>query len=135
MCVGRRPRGRLSGALEEAAGACDGDRLIHHPLADAEVLVNPFGNVFVVAGNFLGLETGPRTSRNGAESDEPFSKYRVFGWGENSRQAGRALHSGEEGRDWEHGVSDVDSKLSRGAQSLGSKRGERTENGIEGVMC
>jgi hypothetical protein len=45
-------------ALKEAAGAGNGNGLVHHPLADAEVLVDPLGNFLVLAGNFVALETG-----------------------------------------------------------------------------
>lgn len=50
-------RKKSSLALKEAAGAGNGDRLIHHPLADAEILVDPPGDFFVFAGNFVALET------------------------------------------------------------------------------
>jgi hypothetical protein len=44
--------------LEEAAGPRDGHRLIQHPLADVQVLLDPDVNLFVL-GNGLLLETGP----------------------------------------------------------------------------
>lgn len=45
--------------LEPPARRGDGDRLIHHPLTDIEVRVDPFLDIFVV-GNLVGLETGSR---------------------------------------------------------------------------
>lgn len=39
---------RLTLPLEPAAASCDGDALIHHPLANAEVLVYPDVDVFVL---------------------------------------------------------------------------------------
>lgn len=45
--------------LEPAAGPGDGDRLIHHPLADAEILVDPLLHLLVLARDLLRLETGP----------------------------------------------------------------------------
>lgn len=44
-------------ALEIAGGTQDGNGLIHHPLANAEVAIDPFLEVFVV-GDFVGVETG-----------------------------------------------------------------------------
>lgn len=49
-------------ALEIAGGTQDGNGLIHHPLANAEVAIDPFLEVFVV-GDFVGVETGGKTSR------------------------------------------------------------------------
>lgn len=43
--------------LEPAAGGGDGDGLVHDPLADVEVGVDPFLDVFVV-GDLVGVETG-----------------------------------------------------------------------------
>lgn len=43
--------------LEPAAGGGDGDGLVHDPLADVEVRVDPFLDVFVV-GDLVGVETG-----------------------------------------------------------------------------
>lgn len=43
-------------ALKEAAGPGNGDRLIHHPLADAEILVDPLGDFLVFAGYLIALE-------------------------------------------------------------------------------
>lgn len=60
----------LSCSLEKAARTCNSDRLVHHPLANPEVLVNPFGNVLVLAGNLVRFETGSGNSQNGFESDE-----------------------------------------------------------------
>lgn len=57
-------------ALKEAAGPGNGDGLIHHPLANAEILVDPLGDFFVFAGNLVALETGrllirqPRSGRS-----------------------------------------------------------------------
>lgn len=45
--------------LEPPAGGRDSDRLVHHPLADVEVRVDPLLNIFVV-GDLVGLETGSR---------------------------------------------------------------------------
>jgi hypothetical protein len=80
-------------ALKEAAGPGNGDRLIHHPLANAEILVDPLGNFLVFAGNLVALETDfallIRQARMREESPN-----------NNSRQAGRSLHASEESRDW-----------------------------------
>ncbi len=46
----------LSGTLKEAARAGNGDGLVHHPLADAEVLVDPFRHFLVLAGDLVRLE-------------------------------------------------------------------------------
>lgn len=51
---------KLPGALEPAAGAGDGDGLVHDPFAQAEVLVDPFGHLLVVAGDFVGFEAAGR---------------------------------------------------------------------------
>ena len=48
--------GISSRALEEAAGAGECNRRIHHPFTNTEVLVDPFGNLLVLASNFFGLE-------------------------------------------------------------------------------
>lgn len=45
--------------LEPPAGGRDADRLVHHPLADVEVRVDPLLDVFVV-GDLVGVETGSR---------------------------------------------------------------------------
>ncbi len=55
--VGARPC--LSGPLEPSARPGNGDRLVHHPLADAEVLVDPFRHLLVVTSYLVGFETGP----------------------------------------------------------------------------
>ena len=52
---------RSSRAVEPAAGAGDGGGLVHHPLADAEVPVNPLVDLAVlVVGYPLGIEANPR---------------------------------------------------------------------------
>lgn len=53
----------LSGALEPLAGAGDSDRLVHDPLADAEIFVHPLADVLVVAGDGLGFEAARRWPR------------------------------------------------------------------------
>ena len=52
---------RSSGAVEPSAGAGDSGRLVHHPLADAQIPVNPLVDfaVFVV-GYPLGVDANPR---------------------------------------------------------------------------
>lgn len=52
----------LARTFEVTARAGDGHALVHHPLADAKVLVEPLGHIFVLASYSVGLETGPRTS-------------------------------------------------------------------------
>jgi hypothetical protein len=54
-----------SSALEKAARSSKGDGLIHHPLADPEIFVDPFRNLLVVAGNLLCFETGSGVSQPG----------------------------------------------------------------------
>lgn len=49
----------LPSPLEPPARTRDRDRLVHHPLADAEILVHPLPNVLVLASNLVRLETGP----------------------------------------------------------------------------
>ena len=103
--------------LEIARRRGDADRLVHHPLADVQVGVDPFLDVLVL-GDLLGGETGP-----GCVSLLVFSSclfrlcsicHRVCGclqgrwrgrefeeyeWWECLRQAGAALHAGEDGGD------------------------------------
>lgn len=55
----------LSPAFEPTAGAGDSDRLIHHPLADTEILLDPFRHVLVFAGSSIRLETGSDDSQIG----------------------------------------------------------------------
>lgn len=54
--------GGLSGSLEEAAGACDGNTLVHDPFAHTQVLVHPLGDFLVVAGDPVRLEAISRIS-------------------------------------------------------------------------
>lgn len=44
-------------ALKVAGGAQNRNRLVHHPLADAEVAIDPLLEVLVI-GDFVGVETG-----------------------------------------------------------------------------
>lgn len=57
----------LTRPLEIAARPSDGNALVHHPLADTEVLVEPLVNIFVFAGNLVCLEAGPGTSHKGGQ--------------------------------------------------------------------
>lgn len=50
-------KGESPPALKPARGAHDGHGLIHHPLADTEVVVDPALH-FLVLGDLFGLETG-----------------------------------------------------------------------------
>ncbi len=134
-----------SSALKEAAGAGDGDRLIHHPLADAQVLVNPFRNFLVVAGDFVGLETGPRTSRSRGTC-QPHRICRRRRASRAARRAGGLLTSGpltaSSLRETQKLNGASVSIASRATQppvqppSSNSSWGgtAHTENGVEGVM-
>lgn len=46
----------LSGPVEPAARTSNGDRLVHDPFADAEILVNPFSNFLVFASDLVSFE-------------------------------------------------------------------------------
>lgn len=61
-CRGGTGRGgQSSGAVEPSAGAGDSGRLVHHPLADAQIPVNPFVDLTVlVVGYPLGIDANPR---------------------------------------------------------------------------
>lgn len=83
--------------LEPPARRGDGDRLVHHPLTDIEVRVDPFLDIFVV-GNLVGLETGS-SAQMGVVSlvdlwmGPGWSRERVSGgWG-GSRQTRGSLHA------------------------------------------
>lgn len=67
-----------SSSLKEAARAGNGNRLIHDPFTDSQVLGDPAGNLLVLAGDLVRLES----------------------------QTGRSLHSSEESRD-ENGVEGI----------------------------
>lgn len=71
-------RGISSRTLKEATGTSNGDGLVHHPLAHAEVLVDPLGHFLVVARNSVGLETAPRTSPTGSLVRRYSSQDRVY---------------------------------------------------------
>jgi hypothetical protein len=45
--------------LEVSGASCDSHRLVHDPLADAEVVVDPFAHFFVLAGEAVGFEPVP----------------------------------------------------------------------------
>lgn len=51
------PLGGLPLSLEPTRGSCDGYGLIHHPLANSEVLVDPDVDIFVLSEGIF-LETG-----------------------------------------------------------------------------
>lgn len=58
----------LSCPLEPSAGAGDGNRLIHNPLPDAEVLIDPFGYLLIVAGDLVSPKTRSGSSQKGSVS-------------------------------------------------------------------
>ena len=47
---------RSSGSLEVAAGAGNRNGLVHNPFANAEVSVDPTGELLVLTGDSVGLE-------------------------------------------------------------------------------
>jgi hypothetical protein len=89
-----------SSSLKEAARAGNGNRLIHDPFTDSQVLGDPAGNLLVLAGDLVRLETVSKR----------FVSERCFPIGgviskrrrerRDSRQTGRSLHSSEESRDY-----------------------------------
>lgn len=102
-----------SPSLKEAAAPGDGYRLIHNPFAYAKVVIDPPGDFFVVARDTLRLETVFRpipsvSNRKRCQANQcgtPELGRPLVGrvgicevW-KDSRQAGGALHAGEEGRD------------------------------------
>lgn len=60
-------RADLSSTLEETARASDGYGLIHHPLADTQVLVDPLRHLFVITRYAFGLETRYRVAAREAQ--------------------------------------------------------------------
>lgn len=89
-----------SSPLKEAARAGNGDRLIHNPFTNSQVLGDPARNVLALAGDLVRLQTVSKR----------FVLERCFPIGgvipkrgrecRDSRQTGRSLHSSEESRDY-----------------------------------